>query len=168
MLFWPAEKGIHFKFQWKFTLKRGKLLLKPYFLFHLKCYIAHQKFIWTTRNLSFRNYFYIGPKRLQKITINFSTFVKGVKHNSWCLLRPWLKLSFWFWTGSPKMPLNVFELGLNIIQSISNLYVGVFLWIAVLVSIPCMLEKDCNGNPIFTFPTCCAFQMIWSLGWFSL
>ena len=37
------------------------------------------------------------------------------------------KLSFWFWPGSPKMPPNVSELGLNIIQFISNLYVGVFL-----------------------------------------
>ena len=34
---------------------------------------------------------------------------------------------FNFWPGSPKMPLNVSELGLNIIQLISNLYVGVFL-----------------------------------------
>ena len=33
------------------------------------------------------------------------------------------KLSFWFWPGSPKMS----ELGLNLIQFISNLYVGVFL-----------------------------------------
>ena len=40
------------------------------------------------------------------------------------------------------MPLNMSELGLNIIQFISNLYVGVFLWIAGLVSIPCMLEKE--------------------------
>ena len=25
-----------------------------------------------------------------------------------------------------------------------------------------MLEKDCNGNPIFTFPPCHAFQMIFT------
>ena len=50
-------------------------------------------------------------------------------------------LSFWFRPRSPKMPLNVSELGLNIIQFISNLYVGVFLQIASLMSIPCMLEK---------------------------
>ena len=37
------------------------------------------------------------------------------------------KLSFWFWSGSPKMLLNVSEMGLNIIQFISNLYLGVFL-----------------------------------------
>ena len=30
----------------------------------------------------------MAPKRSQKITINFSTFVTGVKHTSWCLLRP--------------------------------------------------------------------------------
>ena len=66
------------------------------------------------------------------------------------------------------MPLNVSELGLNIIQLISNLYVGVFLYIGGLVSIPCMLEKDCNGNPISNFPPCYAFQMNWPLGRFSL
>ena len=58
------------------------------------------------------------------------------------------------------MPLYVSELGLNIIQFISNLYVSVFLYIAGVVSIPCMLEKDCNSNPIFNFPPCYAFQMI--------
>jgi hypothetical protein len=55
------------------------------------------------------------------------------------------------------MPLNVSEMGLNIIQFISNLYVAVFLLIAGLVSIPWMLEKDCNGIPISTFPPCYAF-----------
>ena len=30
----------------------------------------------------------MAPKRSQKITINFFTFVTGVKHTSWCLLRP--------------------------------------------------------------------------------
>ena len=39
------------------------------------------------------------------------------------------------------MPLNVSELGQNIIQFISNLYVGVFLLIGGLVSISFMLEK---------------------------
>ena len=54
------------------------------------CYIAQQWFIWTTWNLSFRIYFYIAPISSQKITIIFcSTFVTGVKHTSWCLLRPW-------------------------------------------------------------------------------
>ena len=62
------------------------------------------------------------------------------------------------------MPLSVSELGLNIIQFISNLYVGVFLWIAGLMSNPCMREKDSNGNPISTFPPCYAFQMSWPLG----
>ena len=62
------------------------------------------------------------------------------------------------------MPLSMSELGLNIIRFISNLYVGVFLKITGLVSSPCMLEKDCNGNPISTFPPCYAFQMIWPLG----
>ena len=62
------------------------------------------------------------------------------------------------------MPLNVSELGLKIIQLILNLYVGVFLMIAGLMSIPSMLEKVCNGNPISTFPPCYAFQMIWLPG----
>ena len=31
-----------------------------------------------------------------------------------------------------------------------------------------MLEKDCNGNPISTFPPCYEFQMNWPLGRFSL
>ena len=60
------------------------------------------------------------------------------------------------------MPLNVSELGLNIILFISNLYGGVVLHIACLVSYPCMLEKNCNGNLIFTFPPCYAFQMIFT------
>ena len=59
------------------------------------------------------------------------------------------------------MPLNLSELGLNF-RPISNLYGVVFLQIACLVSIPCMLEKDCNGNPISTFPPCYAFQMIFT------
>ena len=33
---------------------------------------------------------------------------------------------------------------------------------AGLVSIPCMLEKDYNGNPISTFPPCSEFQMIFT------
>ena len=66
------------------------------------------------------------------------------------------------------MPLNVSELGLNIIQLISNLYVGLYLYIGGLMAIMCMLEKDCNGNPICTFPPCYAFQINWPLGRFSL
>ena len=58
------------------------------------------------------------------------------------------------------MPQSMSELGLNIIQFISNLYVGVFLQIAGLVSNPFMLEKDYNGTPISTFPTCYVFEMI--------
>ena len=46
------------------------------------CYIAHQWFIWTTRNLSFRIYFYIAPRRSQKITIIFFTFVTGLELTS--------------------------------------------------------------------------------------
>ena len=61
------------------------------------------------------------------------------------------------------MPQNTSELGLNIIQFIANLYGGVVLYIAGLVSIPCMLGKDCNGNPISTFPLCYAFQMIFTV-----
>ena len=93
LFFWPAEKGIHFKFQWYFTLKRGKFILKSYFVLYLMCYIAHQWFIWTTRNLSFRIYFYIATRRSEKTTIIFFTFVTGVKHTSWCLIRPWYKYS---------------------------------------------------------------------------
>ena len=48
------------------------------------------------------------------------------------------------------MPLNVSELGLNIIQFISNLYLGVFLYIGGLVSLLCMLEKDCNGTTLLS------------------
>ena len=66
------------------------------------------------------------------------------------------------------MHLSVSELGLNIIKLISNHYVGVFLWKTGLVSHLCMLEKDCNGHPISTFPPCHAFQLIWPLGGFSL
>ena len=88
-LFWPAEKGTHFKFQWNFTKQSGKLIFKHYFLLHLICYLAPQWFLWTTRNLCFSIYFYIAPKRSQKITIIFFIFVTGVKHTSWCLLRPW-------------------------------------------------------------------------------
>ena len=69
---------------------------------------------------------------------------------------------FFFWPGSPNMPLNMSELGLNIIYFIYNLYVGAVLYIAGLVSNPRMLEKDCNGNPISTFPPCYAFQIIFT------
>ena len=55
------------------------------------CYIAHQWFIWTTRSLSFRMYFYMAPRRFHNIRIICFTFVTGVKHTSWCLLRPWYK-----------------------------------------------------------------------------
>ena len=54
------------------------------------CYIAHQWFIWTTRNLSVRIYFYIAPRRSKNMTIIFFTFVTGMKYTFWCLLRPWL------------------------------------------------------------------------------
>ena len=66
------------------------------------------------------------------------------------------------------MRLNVSEWGLNLIQFISNLYVGVFLQIAGIVSISCMLEKDCNGNPISTVPPCYAFQMIFPLYYYII
>ena len=69
--------------------KRGKLILKHCFLLHLMCYIAHQWFIQTTRNLCLRIFFYIAPRRSQKISIIFFTFVTGMKHTSWSLLRPW-------------------------------------------------------------------------------
>ena len=36
--------------------------------------------------------FFIALKRSQKTTINFGIFVTGVKHTSWCLLRPWFRL----------------------------------------------------------------------------
>ena len=45
------------------------------------------------------------------------------------------------------MPLNVCELGLNLIQFILNVYVCVFLSIAGLVSIPSMLEKIVMVSP---------------------
>ena len=40
------------------------------------------------------------------------------------------------------------------------MWVSSYRYLAGLVSIPCILEKDCNGNPISTFPPCYAFQMI--------
>ena len=73
----------------KLRFKKGKLIFEPYFLLHLMCYIAPQWFVWTTRNLSFRIYYYIAPRRSKKITIIFFNFVTGVKQTSWCLLRPW-------------------------------------------------------------------------------
>ena len=73
----------------KFQLKKRKFYFEPYFLLHLLCYIAHQWFIWTKWNLSFRIYVYIAPGRSQKIIIIVFTFVTEVKHTSWCLLRPW-------------------------------------------------------------------------------
>ena len=56
--------------------KRGKLFWNLFFL-HLTCYIAHQWFTWTTRNLSFRIYFYIATRRSLKIRIIFSLFSRG-------------------------------------------------------------------------------------------
>ena len=80
-----------FQISMKFHKKKRKFFVKHYFLLHLICFIAHQWFIWTTRHLCFRIYFYIAPRRSQKITMIFFTFVTGVKHTSWCLLRPWSK-----------------------------------------------------------------------------
>ena len=74
-----------------FLKKIPKFILKHYFLLHLICYIAHRWFIWTTLNLFFRIYFFIAPRRSQKITIIFFTSVTGVKHTYWCLLRPWYR-----------------------------------------------------------------------------
>ena len=62
LLFWPAEKQTHLKFQWNFTLEKGEFILKTSFLLHLMRYISHQWFILTTRNLSFMIYFYIVPR----------------------------------------------------------------------------------------------------------
>ena len=39
-------------------------------------------------------YLFIAPKRSQKTTIIFFTFVTGVELTSWCLLRPWYS---WVW-----------------------------------------------------------------------
>ena len=50
------------------------------------------------------------------------------------------------------MPLNVSKLGLNIIQLISNIYVGVFLQRAGLDVTTCMLEKQVMVNP--SLPRC--------------
>ena len=66
-----------FQISMKFYFKKRKINLKPYFLLHLLCYTAHQWFIWTTRNLSFRIYFYIAPRRSQKIGITFFHFRHG-------------------------------------------------------------------------------------------
>ena len=47
-----------------------------------------------------------------------------------------------FWPGRLKIPLNVYELGLNMITLISNLYGDVFLYRPGPVISTCMLEKD--------------------------
>ena len=70
LMFWPTEKGTHFKFQWNFT-KKEENWLKHFFLLYLICYIAQNYFIWTTRNLCLRIYFYIAPIRSQKILMVF-------------------------------------------------------------------------------------------------
>ena len=66
--------------------KRGKFILKHYFILHLICYIGHQWFDEPQQNLCFRINFYTARRRSQKITMIFFT---EVKHTSWCLLRPW-------------------------------------------------------------------------------
>ena len=98
---------------------------------------------------------YLGAGRHRKSPLDGATDFLATLHSQF-----FVNFHFGF---DPKMPLSVSELGLNIIQFISNLYVGVFLTIAGLVSIPCMLEKDCNGISISTFPPCYVFQMIWPL-----
>ena len=45
------------------------------------------------------------------------------------------------------MPLNLSELGLNMIRFISNLYVGVFLYRPDTVFSTCMLENDVMVTP---------------------
>ena len=44
--------------------------------------------------LIFQDLLLFCTKKVEKITIIFFTFVTGVKHTSWCLLRPWYKLVF--------------------------------------------------------------------------
>ena len=60
-----------FPISMKFHFKKRIFFFKHFFLLFLMCYIAHQLFIWTTTNLSFRIYFYIAPKRLQKSQLIF-------------------------------------------------------------------------------------------------
>ena len=43
-----------------------------------------------------------------------------------------------------------------------TLYGGFFPWRAGPVLSKCMLDRDCNGNPISTFPPCYAFRMIFT------
>ena len=62
-----------------------------------------------------------------------------------------VSLPFGFARKHQKKPLNVSELGLNIILFISNLYGAVVWYIAV---------HSCNGNPISIFKPCYAFWMI--------
>ena len=90
LLFWAAEKGTNFKFQWNFTKIIGKLILNNLFLVYLMNYIAQNFFFkWSVWYLFLRIILFIAPTRSQKTTINFGTFVTGVKPTSWCLLGPW-------------------------------------------------------------------------------
>ena len=57
------------------------------------------------------------------------------------------QLSYLFWPGRLKMPLNVSELGLNMIWFISNLYGGAFLYRPGPVISTCMLKKDVMVTP---------------------
>ena len=70
-----SSKRNTFQISMKFQFKKGKLVLKHYFLLQLMCYLANEWFLWTNWSLSFMIFFYIPPRRSKKITIIFFTFV---------------------------------------------------------------------------------------------
>ena len=153
LLFWLNEKVTHFKFQWNFTLKSRKFILKLNFFLYLMCYIAHQWFIWTTRNLPFRIYYLYCTKKVPENHNIFFTFVTGVKHTSWCLLRPWFNgtscLNFFSMapcvTRSPAGGcLSALLLSL---QSLTLLDIGASAAASHYPMLPCLMV-----NPEFSLP----------------
>ena len=76
LLLWPVENIIHLEFQLNFPLKRGKLILKPFFP---SIYVLHSSPIFYINHteLAFQDLLYIEPRRSKKIAINFYTFVTG-------------------------------------------------------------------------------------------
>ena len=61
-----------------------------------------------------------------------------------------------------RLPSNNLIAHYNSQSCVSFHFGGVVLYIAGLVSNPCMLKKYCNSNPICTFPPCYAFQIIFT------
>ena len=101
-------KATNFKLHRNFSLKNCKsnfeILVTPLFD-EIHCSPINYVTTW---NIWFRFYFFIAPRRSQKRIVNFVTFVPGEELNSWCLLRPWARITFYTLSGKGSINTSSF------------------------------------------------------------